>query len=61
MIEDNNPKALINNPITSSAFIFNRDNIKYMNITKLIICENMDNASPVLILLKKQDSYYSVN
>lgn len=49
--EENKPNALINNPNISNAFIFNKDIIKYINITKFIICENSDRAFPVLILL----------
>jgi len=46
----NKPKALINKPTASKAFIFNKVIVKYINMMKFIICENIESASPVFIL-----------
>ncbi len=49
--EDKSPNALINNPCRSKAFDFSNDIVKYRNMTKLIIWENIDKASPVFIFM----------
>lgn len=49
------PKALIAKPWISRAFNLIKVIEKYMNIVKLIICENIDNGFPNLILILKRN------
>lgn len=53
IIEESNPKALINNPTKSSEFVLSNIIAKYTKITKLIIYKNKDKTFPVFIFKLK--------